>query len=136
MWNGSTNNVIPNPPTLAEDGSNKCDFFVADVLGAERFAQNYGGYPRSDIALINEQNDLRMAEQTLARLQQYPEVPQTAVSDTEILLAHRSKYCQTASENIRFFEQEINRYAAKREAEQIKDNNPIETDVNQIVDNV
>lgn len=122
-------------PKLKDDGSNKNDFFVCDVLGPQRFAQNYGGYPRSDIALINEQNDLRLAEQTLARLQQFPDVPQSAKTDVEILLSHRSKYCQTASENIRYYEQEINRLAAKREAEQLTIEKPASDDVQQIVDN-
>lgn len=122
-------------PKLKKDGSNKNDFFVADTIGNQRFAQNFGGYPRSDIALINEQNDLRMAEQTLARLQQFPDVQQSAKTDAEILLSHRSKYCQTPSENIRYYEQEIGRVAAKRDAEQMNAERPVSKDVEQIVDN-
>ena len=37
-------------PEFKKDGSNSHDFFCADVVGARKFVQNHGGYPRSEPA--------------------------------------------------------------------------------------
>ena len=47
-------NLLVGSPKLEKDNSNIRDFYCADVVGDRRFAQNYGGYPRSDIAEINK----------------------------------------------------------------------------------
>ena len=52
-------------PVMREDGKNKGDFYGVETLCAKKFAQNYGGYPRSDIALINEQSNIMVARQML-----------------------------------------------------------------------
>lgn len=92
-------------PVLADDNSNLSDFFSVDTIGDKQFSLNYGGYPRSDIALINEMSDLRTAQSALQNLdtQVVPDV-NVGKSDAEILLQHRSKYCQTAAESIRYHE--------------------------------
>lgn len=122
MWANLTKDAVhsyskPEVATLKKDGSNKSDFFVCDVVGAQKFARNFGGHPRSDLALINEQNDLRVAENLLNRLQDFGSAPDTnaGLSDTEILLAHRSKYCQAPAEQIAYFESELNRRASLKE---------------------
>lgn len=115
----------PNVAVLNSDGSNKCDFYIPDVIGNRRFAQNYGGYPRSDIALINEQTDIAVAKGLLESLNDYsqPDVNQGR-SDAEMLLSLRSKYCQTASEQIRYFENEI----SKRDNLRLASQSPIGSD--------
>lgn len=109
-------------PQLEKDGSNKCDFYVADVLGNRKFAQNYAGFPRSDIALINEQQDIRVAKGLLESLADYsqPNINQGR-SDAELLLSVRSKYCQTASEQVRYFENEIAKRDSARLAASVSD---------------
>ncbi len=123
MWANLTNKAVhvyskPEVAVLDKDGKNKNDFFVCDVIGAQRFARNFGGHPRSDIALINEQNDLRVAENLLNRLQDYGSAPNVnqGLSDSEILLSHRSKYCQAPAEQIAYFESELARRAALKES--------------------
>lgn len=114
---------MPQVAVLSSDGSNKKDFFIPDVIGNKRFAQNYGGYPRSDIAVINEQNDLAVAKGLLESLQDYsqPDVNQGR-SDAELLLALQSKYCQTPSEQISYFANEI----ARRDILRMVNGSPIE----------
>lgn len=129
-------------PELAADGSNKSDFWCADVLGNKKFAQNYGGYPRSDVALINEQNDLAVAQRMLNDMQDFrTDVnPDAGRSDIELILSQRSRYCQSAAESIRYIESELARRDAVRRAESQKA--PSENSVDfkksdsEIVDNV
>ena len=45
---------------MEKDGSNANRFFCADVVSNRKFAQNYGGYPRSEIAEINDQANLEI----------------------------------------------------------------------------
>lgn len=97
-------------PVLASDGSNKNDFFCSDVVGNKRFAQNLAGYPRSDIALINEQQSLAVAQKMLDDLAVLPSsAPNADMSDSDILLGLRSKYCQSPSEVISRIERELER---------------------------
>ena len=80
-------------------------FRKLDDFTSQAFARNYGGHPRSDIALLNEQQDLSAVNSLLSRLNERsgdgfsPDVP-----DNEIALAFKSKYCQTASEKIKYYE--------------------------------
>lgn len=96
-------------PQLANDGSNVKDFFVADVIGSKRFAQNYGGYPRSEIAIINEQSNVKLAAQMASDLVDYSpkDNPNAGKTDAEIMLSHRSKYQQTPSESISWLENQL-----------------------------
>lgn len=85
---------------LSADGSNASDFFCADVIGAKKFVQNHGGYPRSEIAEINNQANLQLQASILQQLEDFTPKnnPNAGLSDAEISLSHRSKYMQTASE--------------------------------------
>ena len=44
--------------------SDPCMFFkIVDDWSAQDFAKNYGGHPRSDVALLEEQTDLSFVQQ-------------------------------------------------------------------------
>lgn len=76
-----------------------------DEYTSRAFAQNYGGYPRSDVALLNEQTDLTAVNWLLDRLAQRPgDGVGDDVSDFDLSISHKSKYCQTASEMINHYE--------------------------------
>lgn len=116
-------------PELNEDGSNRSDFFCADVVGNKRFAFNYGGYPRSDLAIINEQSNLQVAKAMLQELP-YGSADGTfdsSVPDQDLLLGLKSKYMQTPSEMIGYIESEIDRRQLLRSAEK-----PVVSDPNKI----
>lgn len=86
---------------LKADGSNAQAFFIADVVGNRRFAQNFGGYPRSEIAEINNAASLEQQKLLLAQLNDYRSAADSqnaGLADREIMLSHKSKYMQTASE--------------------------------------
>lgn len=92
---------------LKQDGSNKSSFYNsgADVKSFER---NAAGYIRSDIAAIREQQDQAVAAAMLSRLQEIPaDNPNAGKSDAEILLSHKSKYCQTPSEMTKYIEGQL-----------------------------
>lgn len=114
-------------PVLKDDKSNVAQFFVADVVGNKRFAQNFGGYPRSEIAEINAQANLQAQMNLLSELQDYsPFVNSNAgKSDVEIMLSHRSKYCQSPTEQVSWLEGQLHeRYVkALANAPTPKDNN-------------
>lgn len=93
---------------LKDDKSNVSDFYCADVVGNRRFAQNYGGHPRSDIAEINAQVSLQSAENLLRDLQVFElDNANAGLSDAEIMLGHRSKYCQLPSEQLAWLEEQL-----------------------------
>lgn len=95
-------------PEIKEDGSNLSDFFCADVVGNRRFAQNYGGYPRSEIAEINAQASLQQAANLLNDLQVSEGSYQPAdLSPEEIMLSHKSKYIQAPSEMIDYIDRQL-----------------------------
>ena len=106
-------------PKLKEDGSNSQDFFCADVVGNRRFAQNYGGYPRSEIAEINAAATMQEQQNLLAQLNDYTPSsnPNAGLTDTEIMLSHKSKYQQTATEMQSWIVNQINIRDAKANAE-------------------
>ena len=81
-------------PNLNDDGSNVSDFYCADVVGNRRFAQNYGGYPRSEIAEINAAATMQEQMNLLSQLNDYTPSsnPTAGLSDAEIMLSHKSKY--------------------------------------------
>lgn len=108
--------------SLKKDGSNVSRFFCADVVGSRRFAQNYGGYPRSEIAQMNEAASLEEQINLLNSLQDYSPSsnPNAGLSDVEIMLGHKSKYLQAASEKIAWLERQIEQRDAKRYEEAMK----------------
>lgn len=109
LWNEHiATAMVLTLPQIAEDNSNINDFYIADVVGNRRFAQNYGGYPRSDIAEINAQASLQQAQNLLRDLAEVPVTDvNSGLSDAQIMLGHRSKYVQTPSESVRFLESQI-----------------------------
>ena len=122
---------------LLQDGSNAERFFCADVVGARRFAQNYGGYPRSEIAEINEAANLETQLALINSLNDYSpkDNPNAGKTDAEIMLGHKSKYLQAASEQIGWLESQIQRRDNERYLAQQKVDNP-ETDKDGVVQNV
>lgn len=101
---------------LSADGSNAFDFFCADVIGAKKFVQNHGGYPRSEIAEINNQANLQIQASLLQQLEDFSPKsnPNAGLSDVEISLSHRSKYMQTASEQQDWLSSQLQIRDAKR----------------------
>lgn len=97
---GALTEMVKCIPELKKDGSNSQDFFCADVVGARRFVQNYGGYPRSEIAEINAQANLQAQVNLLHDLEDYSPKsnPNAGLTDVQIMLSHKSKYQQTPSE--------------------------------------
>ena len=96
-------------PEFKKDGSNVQDFFCADVVGARKFVQNHGGYPRSEIAEINAQTNLQAQMALLQTLEDYsPKTnPNAGLTDAQISLSHRSKYQQAPSEMQTWLEGQI-----------------------------
>ena len=103
-------------PVLADDNSNVKDFFAADVIGSKRFVQNFGGYPRSEIAQINAEADIMQQANLLAELTDYSPSsnPNAGLTDAEIMLGHKSKYLQTPNEVTTWLEGQIQIRDAKR----------------------
>lgn len=123
---------------LSSDGSNAERFFCADIVGARRFAQNYGGYPRSEIAEINEAANLETQLSLISSLNDYSpkDNPNAGKSDAEIMLGHKSKYLQAASEQIGWLESQIKRrdderfLSQQKQAALEKVEKGVETEVN------
>ena len=107
-------------PELKEDNSNLNCFYCADVIGSKRFVVNFGGYPRSEIAQINAAADINQQVSLMQQLSDFtPDSNPTAgLSDAEIMLGHRSKYCQTASEQVQWLESQIHQKWLKAQASQ------------------
>lgn len=99
-------------PALDENTVN--GYYRADVIDG-KFTENYGGWPRNDIALINEQTSLEAAKVLLDNLQIMPENNGNAgLSDIDIMLSHKSKYCQSPSEVTSWIENQLALRDAKR----------------------
>lgn len=96
-------------PVLEKDGSNSDQFYAADVVGNRRFAQNYGGYPRSEIAEINAAASLEQQMSLLNDLRDMSSIdnPNAGRTDAEIMLGHKSKYLQTPSESVKWLESQL-----------------------------
>ena len=109
---------VSSIPEMKPDGSNVKDFFCADVIGNRRFAQNYGGYHRSDIAEINAATNLDVQKQLLSQLEDYSSAnnQNAGLSDIEISLGHRSKYCQMPTEMQLWLQSQLEIRDAKRSA--------------------
>lgn len=114
--------VINRIPVLEMSDGNRDAFFCADVLGKKRFAQNFAGYPRSDIAQLNAAASEQEMNYLLSQLKDYsPSTnPNAGLSDTEIMLGHKSKYCQTPSETISWLESQLERRDLERQAQELK----------------
>ena len=111
---------------IKEDRSNLSAFFCADVVGNRRFAQNYGGYPRSDIAEINAQVSMEAANNLLRDLQVFDvSDANSGLNDSQILLGLKSKYLQTQSEMVGYVEEQLMLRDAQR-ASQVKSDSQIQ----------
>lgn len=101
-------------PVLADDGGNRSMFYAVSDLTKDGFARNFGGYPRSDIAIINEQQNLSVARAMLENLPDYHSVDSPNIgSDVDIMNSVRSKYMQSPSEILPFIEKEIEKRDAR-----------------------
>ena len=105
-------------PHLKEDNSNIDAFFCPDVVGDKRFVLNFGGYPRSEIAQVNAAADINQQINLLNQLTDFtPDSnPNAGLSDADIMLGHRSKYCQTASEQVAWLESQMHERYVRRVA--------------------
>lgn len=105
-------------PTLRDDGKNKGDFFGVETLCSKKFAQNYGGYPRSDIAVINEQQNIMVAKQMLENLPDFRTSQNFNANktDIEVLKGVQSKYMQSPSEFLPYIEQQVQKRIDKAAA--------------------
>ena len=103
---GKRKNVQPDPIVWEEGKSDPHLFYKpVDEYTSRDFARNYGGHPRSDIALLNEQTDLSAVHWLLDKLQQRPsDGVGPEISDQELSISHKSKYCQSASEMIDYYD--------------------------------
>lgn len=101
---------------MKADGSNSSDFFCADVVGNRKFAQNFGGYPRSEVAELNEAASLEMQRAILNSMVDYSDGqnPTAGLSDAEIMLGHKSRYQQAPSEMQSWLEGQLQIRDAKR----------------------
>lgn len=99
-------NVKPETPVWKDGESDPHMFYKpVDEYTSREFSRNYGGHPRSDIALLNEQSDITSVQWILDKLQQRPgDGVGPEVSDKDLAIAHKSKYCQTASEVTEYYE--------------------------------
>lgn len=106
---------------LTEENASKF-FRVLDIPTEKSFVRNYGGHPRSDIAVINEQTDLSVAANLVERLSVQPQSGDPNASIDDVLLTMKSKYCQTPSEMIDYYDRILkerdDRALAKLEGEE------------------
>lgn len=105
-------------PVLADDGSNKDAFYCADVVGSRKFVLNHGGYPRSEIAELNEMTNVQQMQSLLSQMADYSPSSNlnAGLTDAEIMLGHKSKYLQTPSESVCWLEEQLRIRASQREA--------------------
>lgn len=108
-------------PKLMDDNSNLSAFYCPDVVGSRRFVLNRGGYPMSEIHQIVEAETVEMQMNLLAQLEDYTpsDNPNSGLSDAEIMLGHRSKYCQTASEQIGWLQEQYHTRQMQRAVAQM-----------------
>lgn len=81
-------------------------YTVCDIPTQQSFARNYGGYVRSDIAQIIEEQNQEVAVQLSARLVERPD-DTSDDSVVDLIAAHRSKYVQTPSEMISWLDNQL-----------------------------
>jgi len=103
-------------PELKKDGSNASDFFGVDTK-ARQWQLNHGGYPRSELAMISEQENLVAQANLLEQMVDYTPAtnPTAGLTDVEISLMHRSKYMQTPNEMQTWLDGQIQIRDARRQ---------------------
>lgn len=101
-------------PRIKVSNDNVAAFYsVADIPTQQSFARNYGGYVRSDIAQIIDEQNHEVALQLSARLIERPD-DTSDKSVADLLAAHHSKYAQTPSEMIEFIDNQLSIRDQKR----------------------
>ena len=95
-------------PVMDADGANKRLFYGIETITKNKFAQNFGGYPRSDIAQILDQQNQSVAEAMLDQLTDFgrSDNPNAGKSDAEIMLGVQSKYMQSPAEILPYIEKQ------------------------------
>lgn len=94
---------------------NVAAFYAACDLDTQRsFTKNFGGYPRSDIAMIEEEQNQEVALHLAERLVQLNSPDTSSLDDTALLASHRSKYCQSPSEMVDFIGRQLDISDEKR----------------------
>ena len=89
-------------------------FAVTDLNSQKSFTKNFGGYPRSDIAIINDEQNEEVALQFMANLAERASDGFVDADDAALLASHRSRYCQTPSEMVSFVENILSQRDEKR----------------------
>lgn len=114
------NKIVHRKIKVTEDNQN--DFYKADFLGKTgKEFRNYGGYPRNPIAIINEQQNLEVANALMQQITILPDDTkiESKVSDSDLKMMMRSRYAQTPSEQIAHIENVLkvrdDRIAAERQ---------------------
>lgn len=98
-------------------------FYRPDVVDSSlNFAKNYGGYVRNDIALINDQTSLSVAQALAEKLVPRNVADGSSVDtpNTELLFSLKSRYNQTPSEVISHIEKVMQKqidFAIDKESE-------------------
>lgn len=101
--------IVDLVPVLADDKSN-IGLFFASGAPLKDFEMNFGGHPRNDIALINAQEELAVAESLIRKLSVLPSsgVTDSSLSDSDVIeMSFKSKYCQTPAEYVRTVESKV-----------------------------
>lgn len=113
------NNEVEAIPYPDFNEDNLKAFYKPDVI-SENFVLNDGGWPRSDIAIINEQTNLEAAQNLLNKLSEVPaDNANAGLTDAEIMLSHRSKYQQTQGETVEWLERQLSIRDSKLEAKKV-----------------
>ena len=96
-------------PEMAKDKSNLSDFFKVDVAGNKAIPLNYGGWPRSDLAVLNALSDMQVAKAFASQLVELPDdtAHNVGLTEEEIILQAKSKYAQSPSEMTRYIEGQL-----------------------------
>lgn len=123
-------NINVSPVVIPEIGVNNENvaafYAVADIPTQKSFVRNYGGYVRSDIAQIIDEQNQEVALQLSARLIERPDDTSDR-SVVDILASHHSKYSQTPSEMIEFIDNQLSLRDQKRlETASVEDRKKIE----------
>lgn len=98
---------VPVNPIKVSTENVSAFFAVTDLETSKSFCKNYGGYPRSDIAQIIDENNEEVAVQLATRLLNRQTENTSSVTDVDLLASHRSKYLQTPSEMVEWIDSKL-----------------------------
>lgn len=122
---------------INEDKSNAGDFYCADVIGGKSFVLNDAGFPLNDVDLIIKQQDLKVAESLMKQLQEIPTTGVPFDTPNEVVLKSlKSRYQQTPSEMVKFYEKQLEIAKADALAKASEKSNDDTISFNEVEDNV